>query len=533
MLPSTERDRFWLILLSLLAVYGHSLWGDYLHYDDVWLIRDNAFFKSPTWSSLGSIWFDTSSSTRLLLGAEYLPLRDTSVLLDIVLFGTAPQPMRVVNLSLYLLCGALCLLSLRKYVRPTWLADISAALFLLHPAHVESVAWIVGRKDLLGLVFFWAAALLYQSKSSFKSAGVAALLVLAQLSKFLFISAPLLLLILETMRTGAAPTKKLLRDLLVWAIPVFSVAMLQLAMARETGMVPEAGPSYHQQLLTMGPVWWGYLKSALFGTDLSIVHDVVPQHSFSLQVLGGYCSLAIVPLLLLLLARRCRGSLLRPWLAYACFIFPLVPASHLLAPIQNYQEDRYLLLSVLGVSLLWAELARWTQTRSIHLTKLGGALLFSWFCLNTGYRAHLFTSGQLLFEHATRHTSYSAEAPYQLGVILEEQGELTEALRAYHQALSRPDFPSAACRKATNNLGRLYARLGQLPVAENIYRRGTATWPQDPKLALNLAEIVWRSGREEEAKLLYEGVLRRFAGYQLARQNYQQHFPDSDVSKVR
>jgi tetratricopeptide (TPR) repeat protein len=211
------------------------------------------------------------------------------------------------------------------------------------------------------------------------------------------------------------------------------------------------------------------------------------------------------------------------WIAFACFCLPLIPVSQVFASIQNYHADRYLLLSVLGASLAWSIFVE-SLGHSPRVQKTLIAVLLGWLSLQTGYRAYLFAEPARLFRNATERTFYSGAPAYQWGVVLEEQGRLVEAIQLYDRAIRRPDAPSEAGRRATNNSARVYAQLSNLAQAERVLRKGRLLWPFDPKIAGNLAEIVWRSGRKREAKALFEQAMLEFPEYQVVKQNYGRHF---------
>lgn len=514
------------LLLALLAViYAPSTGGGFLGYDDHWMIEKSAFYKDAHLGSLGQIWFDLSKGTRLLLGVEYLLLRDSTVLFDVLLFGVSPQAMRVHNLLWYLVAAYFCVCAWRAALGQNYKSDFLAAFFLLHPAHAESVAWIIGRKDVVGLAFFWLALWTHVADRPRLRWLTAVFLACAQLSKFLFIAAPLLLLCMDVLRARLPTWRK---ALLVYGAPgvlCLSIALVQFNVARHTTMVEGLADPFVTRLVTMGPVWLGYLTSAFSGLGLNVMHETRVTSALSLEAALGYFWLGSWVTSALLRSWLSRDA--RPATGAAWFVLPLLPVSHLLVPIQNFQQDRYLLLSVMGAGLWYQELGRSSVLRSLSLLKvplsrlLAGGLL-TCFALLSFQRAYLFTDPIRLFSHATDHTRSSSKAPYQLGISYEQRAQEDLALRAYHLAIARSDDEFA--RRATNNLARIYARHGNYAQAEHFLRRGVSLWPTEPKLQSNLAEVLWLSGRRSEARVLYEQIISRFPDHQRSREKYQQHF---------
>jgi hypothetical protein len=175
------------------------------------------------------------------------------------------------------------------------------------------------------------------------------------------------------------------------------------------------------------------------------------------------------------------------WLvAVGFFLLPLLPVSQVIAPLQNRMADRYLWWSVMSLSVLLVWLvARWPR--------LGGALalgsLLSWTAL-TAERASLFGDSALVFEDATRKTTESGVAPYQLAMALEAQGEIERPRLAYEEVWRRTKGRDESSRRATNNLARLEARQGNFARAEAVLRRGLEHFPDDPVMQGNLVKVL-------------------------------------------
>lgn len=525
-----DRVRLAGILLCAFVIYAPSLSGGFLNYDDDWMVKSNAIYQSLEKHDFWTIWCDLSQATRLLLGAEYLPVRDTSVLLDVYLFGMSPQWMRTINLLWYLAASCFCVLSWRRLLGRSWPSDFIAAFFIFHPVHAESVAWIVGRKDVLGLAFFWAAVWVHHGPNKQGSRGMAriglvcGLLLLAQLSKFLFVTAPLLVVFMDYCGRKLSFSRKAVSQYGSYAFVCFGAALLQLHIGEVTTMVGARDIEQYERLLTMGPVWWGYFKSAFFGIDLNVMHDVLPRHEFFPDVALGYALVLLGCLGALYVALTSNQRLgVAGWF---CLLVPLLPVSQLIVPIQNFHEDRYLVLSVMGPGMMFADLINSGSFLAKHelRARILACSLLTFLGVHAAQRAWLFANPIRLFQDATAHSSYSSSAPYQLGLSYEHESYELDALRSYHQALTRPNSRSETTRRATNNLARLYAKQGNHAQAEHYLRRGRLAFPNDPKLLGNLAEVMWLSGRKVEARALYEDLVRRFPDYQRGRTLYLEHF---------
>jgi hypothetical protein len=283
-LPSHLRPAL-LLAFAVVAVYALSLRGGFLNYDDDWLIRDNPVFGRP--GGLRAIWTDVGSETRHQLGAEYLPVRDTLMWLQVRLFGPSPRALRAVSLALYLAAVLLLRAYLRRALDPR-LGEIAAWLFALHPVHVESVAWLAGQKDLAALVAVAAALFCYGRG---RRAAVPILTLAAVLSKSVAVVLPLLLL-LDDFLARRRPD---------WLVLSLSTAVVAAALAvhlhvgRVVAMLaPQPGGSRLATAATMGPVWLTYLARSFVPVGLSVQHEVTMRSAGNL--LGW---LAYVPLVAL------------------------------------------------------------------------------------------------------------------------------------------------------------------------------------------------------------------------------------------
>ena len=148
-------------LVAAAALYAPTIGRDLVNYDDPWLVRDNWIVTDPSWASLHKIWFELDSETRFTLGAEYLPVRDVSIMLDHVVWGHWYGGFHLTNLVLYLLAIALWFAALDGFGIDRRVLGLMAIVWALHPSHAESVAWIAERKGVLGAMLAGMAALAY------------------------------------------------------------------------------------------------------------------------------------------------------------------------------------------------------------------------------------------------------------------------------------------------------------------------------------------------------------------------------------
>jgi len=508
-----------LLVLSVFLVYLPSLGGGFLNLDDPWLIEDNPVFREPSWQALRMIWSDLSTDARLSLGAEYLPIRDTSVWLDAVCHGLAPGLMRLGNLVAYV-AALLCFRSvLRRALGATLAVEVAIFAFALHPVHVESVAWLAGRKDMLALLFIALALYVHAGASRLRPLIVPVLLVCAYLAKAQAVIAGGLL-VAHDLLARRRPDLSVYVPTLVTAI---MVALLHSHVGRLVGMTgaPIGGQRIYAAF-TLGEILSRYLGMLLWPTRLSVVYDVPDRLQLTfLGAVGFVLVFAWAGIGVALWRRRQEPAVLSAWL---WFVAPLLPVSQVLFPLQNRMADRYLLFSAFSLALLlWFAIERVpAKLRSLALGAAGLALLG--FGLVTFQRSNLFGDSALLFQDATEKTHASQLAPFQWGSALEDERNWPGAEAAYSEVLRRSSLATELGRRATNNLARSYARDNRFADAEKVLRVGRTRWPSDPKILSNLAIVCARQGNAAEALQLSADLQQRFPNFRPGQSSSSEYY---------
>jgi tetratricopeptide (TPR) repeat protein len=495
-----KRYAGWWLSALVLVVYLPSIPGDVLVYDDTWLVENNPVLRYSAAEAVHAIFFDLGLDTRLLLGAEYLPLRDASYWIDTEL-GFGPAAMRAEQLLIYL--GAVLLLraALLVNMRSRAVAEVASLCFALHPVHVESVAWLAGRKDVLALFFVAAALRTYEASGVGRWATIP-LLLGAHFSKSMSLIGGALLLG-QDLLAQRRPRWGLLSASALGALLAFAV---HRSVGMRVGMLggPLSGDAW-AVWGTMGHVWLRYLEALFWPPILTLTPDDVRQTSWDLGSVLGWGAIAGGLAVGVFLLRRGRPLVLTAWLWFAV---PLAPVSQVLVPLQNVMADRYLWLSVLGLGLLLG--AAWQASRAGAIAS--AAALGVWL-IGSAWRASLFGDGVALFERETR-VSRGALAPFLLAVTHQRRGDVPAAERAYRTALERPCGSSCdPIRQSSNALARLLVHDGRPAEAEPILRAARQRFPEAANVAFNLVKVLYRLGRVDEAEALYIESTTRFPEY--------------------
>jgi hypothetical protein len=501
----------WGLGLAIALVYAPTLGAGWLGYDDDWLVRDNPFLRAPSLEGLAAIWSAFDRRTRLALGAEYLPVRDTSVWIEALAFGPSPLAARVGNLAIY--AGA-CVLVRRWLLAlipgERAVAETAAWLFALHPVHAESVAWIAGRKDVLALFFTAGALAAYASaRAPLRRLLVPLLVALACLSKGVSVVLPLLLALYDLARRRRPDLVALGLSLLVAGLAL----ALHLRVGAQIGMIADLpGGSRSAALATMGPVFVRYLGIALGVVPGSLVHEVPVRAPGDPIAIAAW--LFLLALAALALGLACRGERL-PLVACGLFAFALAPVSQVVAPIQNRMADRYLLVAVLGPCLALALAAIRIAQRAGRIEAVLGAALLLVVPIGAlgALRARTFADPEALWSEAIERAPSSPIAPYQRAMLRRDAGDLAGAEADFREALARDGMRTEKGRRAANNLAILLAGTGRADEAIALLEQAVARYPHDPRVRHNLARLLARRGDTARADALEAEIARRFPTY--------------------
>ncbi|MEC8422853.1 MAG: hypothetical protein VX000_03685, partial [Myxococcota bacterium] len=386
----TARLRRWLwahparapILLAMLAalVWANTIHDGIVAYDTPWLVSDNPLLRNGDLGSLPAILWGMDTGTRLTLGAEYLPIRDLSVLLDFAIAGSDWAWHHGHNLFWYVLSCVLFLAVMADLFGARLRTFMGAVLYTVHPVHVESVAWLASRKDVLSLALFLAAIVLWRLRARWRPCLSLSVLcfALAYWSKNTAIVLPAVLGLYAVLHERVRPwSLSLLRDLLPFGLPALAGLGITLSLGDKVGMyaVPRADTALgllaiesQVVLQYFGMLAWPGQLTALYPepTLTDLAHPAV-QTAIIGAAAPAVLGIGIGPY--------------RPRLALgvAWFYLALLPVSQIV-PIQNLIADRYLLLPSAGAIVALAAALPDRDTRWDGPLLLGGtitAMVFS------------------------------------------------------------------------------------------------------------------------------------------------------------
>ncbi|HXD00829.1 MAG TPA: hypothetical protein VN048_15920 [Verrucomicrobiae bacterium] len=341
-------------ILLYAPVVGHS----FIDYDDADYVFDNPHVTTGL-STANLVW-----AFRTGFAANWHPLTWLSHMLDCQLFGLNPGPQHLVNALLHAVNTALLFFALARMTGQLWRSAFVAALFGWHPLHVESVAWIAERKDVLSTTFGFLTIVAYHSYTRHKNwrryALVALFFSLGLMAKPMLVTLPCVLLLLDYWPLRRFQPSMLnnqlltVRGLLVEKIPLFSLAaaacVITFLVQRASGAVVSIAsvplpPRLENGLLScfryLGKMVWpdGLMLPYMFGLDFN-----------PMIVLVAALALAALTFAAIRLGGRFQ-YLPVGWLWYLGTLMPVIGVVQV--GIQS-MADRYTYIPSIGVSILIA-----------------------------------------------------------------------------------------------------------------------------------------------------------------------------------
>ncbi len=505
-----ERTTWWpaaLIPLLALAAFAPGVHNQYVDWDDIFYIRDNALLVSP--DGLWRIWSSFDAP-------QYYPLTFTSYWLEYRIWGTWPTGYFVTNLLLHALNSLLVFGLARALGAGRGAAWLVGALFALHPVQVASVAWLAQRKNVLCGLFFFLAFLAYvrfcrRGGTAFYIGTVLAFAA-ALLSKTAAVTLPASLVLFEWLllkRRGWGPLRR--------AVPLILIA---LALGVVTILVERAGSpatvGVHPQPLAAAAAVWAYCGKVVWPATLVALY---PRWSVSTTAIVWWLP-AIVLVGAVVAVWRWRHTLgdLPVW-GLAHFLVTLlpclgiVPFGYLLhAPI----GDHFLYFALPGFFLaavcLGERAATWggmpaTGRGAVYV--LAGVVLVA-LGAKTWSQVQVWHDAQRLWSDTLAQNPNSALAHNQFGIALAAQNRLADALAQYREAARlNPRFWTARM-----NVGIALRDLGRLDEAVEEFRGIVKAAPRDAAAHYNLANALVRRGRSADAFAEFAEAVRlnpRFA----------------------
>ncbi len=504
------------IALLVAVSYFPALQGGFV-WDDV-IFSEEPVIHSP--AGLRSIWF---SPADIRNEGHYWPLVYTSFWLEHKVWGLNPVGYHAVNILLHL---GNCLLLWRLLARlaiPG--AVLIAAVFAVHPLHVESVAWIIERKDLLSALCYLTAVHTWvrfdESPGPGRYALALVLFAAGLLCKSVVVTLPVALLILHWWRREKIAPVDLLRLAPFVAVGVgITLADLAFYASREP---LELGYSLVERALIAARALWFYAGKLVWPVDLAVIYPLWEIDARALPAWAYLAGAAALAAALWLARRRIGRGPLAGALLFAVTLAPVLGFIDYGYMQFSFVADRFQYLACIGVLTvligaaahgmrrLPSGMRRLPEAARMAAAGLAVALVLGLAAL-TWRQAGVYRDEVTLFSHVVALNPQARDAHLNLGNALIEAGRNEDGVAASRIAVEqRPDSADAY-----SNLGLALMNLGRFDEAGEALSRARALDPTHQSALQNSAELLRKQGRYEAAVDAYRAVLRRDDGYALA-----------------
>ncbi len=479
-------------LALLAAIFAQTLSFQFVQFDDPEYVINNVMVRQGL-TGPGLAWAFSS-----LYFGNWHPLTLVSHMLDVSLFGLQAGPALWHSALLHGISSLLVYFYLLRIGARWWLAALGSLIFLAHPLHVEPVAWVAGRKEVLCGLFYLAGLLAYdQYRRSASAAAYLAVLVcagLALLAKPVAVTLPVVLLALDACLYRVGPRRALLEKapllLMSLAVGLATVA----AQSEAGGMSGLDVHSLELRLANTAVNYATYLWQFFYPLRLAVFYPLVDQHPAWLLAISGLVLLGLV-LLGAWGLRHCRLAAA----GVALYLIALLPVIGLTQAGLHAHADRYMYLPLLGLLMVLAGLLELVPPPQQRLAG-SAAVLFAGLCgvlsyWQTGYwenRGTLFTrvlavSGPTYIAHLMLADEYRDRGEFDLA-----RGH---AQLAYQMEPERP-YGLAA-------MGDIAVREGNLQDAEQYYLAAVSISRESPFMLNRIGELWVLQGREDQALELF------------------------------
>ena len=495
-----------LLAAATLAVYIRVAHYDYVFYDDDAYVYANPAIKARL----------TLASLKWAFGlhlGNWHPVTWLSYLIEITLFGMNAGHFHVVNVLLHVGSTILLFLALYRMTGKPWRCAMVAAIFALHPLHVESVAWVAERKDVLSTFFEMIALLLYalyvERRSVRRYVALCLAFTLGVLSKPMLVTFPVILLVLDfwPLRRIEWPVAwSKVRPVALEKAPLFVIALiasfLTVVAQKDFGTVATLGGMPVSTRIANAAIGYAmYLKMAFWPTGLGVLYPyVAPQEK--LATIG---LMVLVPIsFLVLLSVRKQPYMLSGWLWYLLMLMPVIGIVQVGA---QSRADRYMYVPLVGLALalVWFVGDLVEGRRNLRMAAaVASAVVLIALSIATWKQVGYWKDSRTLFEHTIAVTDRNSIMMNNLGVIVSNAGDHDRAIRLYANAIAID--PGYAVAYA--NFGYEMLHAGMLESARPLLQKAIKLKPDLPGALLDLGIVEENTRQYDQAISHFEAALK-------------------------
>lgn len=514
-----------LLVILTLAVFWQILGFDFVDFDDMDYVVNN-FHLQQGFTPHNVVW-----AMRTFACGNWHPMVWISLLIDHELSGMDPMVYHLSNLLLHLANALLLFWILRRMTGSVWRSAFVAALFAVHPTHVESVAWVSERKDVLSALFWmltiWAYMGYVKKPGIGKYVLMTVVFIIGLMSKLMLASLPIVLLLLDLWPLGRLDAKNMASSIRRLAFEKIPLVVITAGVTIITFVAQRSGRMVQSMEMVTAASrienffagYFHYLVKAAFPVKLGILYPYI--HSRPIWEVAGMALLLIAITVFTIRAWKTHPYLAVGWL---WFIITMLPVIGLVKLGKESYPDRYTYVPLIGLFIMvaWGAAAIVARMGRPWLRYATGvlAIVIVCCCAVLSYnQAGYWKNNMALFGHAVEVSPdssnarmyyasilnqngdwqsaevqinkaieldpKSAEAYFTYGVMLEQHGLQDKAMRQYEEAIRV--YPKLS--EAHNNLGMALVNRGKLDEGKSHYEAALSAMPNLAPARINLAAI--------------------------------------------
>lgn len=511
------------IILSALIIglYWQVRDHDFINLDDAAYVTDNDLVKQ------GLNIKGTAEAFITTQACNWHPLTWMSHMMDIELFGMNPGMHHLINLIFHTLNVLLLFLILQYMTDAMWKSAAVAALFAIHPLHVESVAWIAERKDVLS-TFFWmltmASYIWYMRHKSYKAYFVMLFCyTLGLLSKPMLVTLPFVLLLLDfwplkrwiisheeatinkipDYSSSSKKYKTGLTKLITEKIPLFLLSLISCAITlhAQRGAITSLNLTLITRISNAVNSYVIYLGKTIWPFDLTVFYPFYPITP--LRAILCAVILCLISLSVLMTVKKL-PYLIVGWFWYLGTMIPVIGIVQIGG---QSMADRYTYIPLVGIFIMvvWGLtdlIERWRLSKST--LRISSAVVLILLSARTYDQVGLWKNSETLCRHALEINPDNYVAHCDLALVLKKKGDVNGAITHYKEVLR---LNPTSC-VAHNNLGTLLSQKGR---TDEGIQHLLAALKVNPHLAdtyYNLGIVYYQSGNSRKATEYFQKALR-------------------------
>jgi len=508
----TKNHIFWkktvivfFLIASTLALYWQVSEFDFVGYDDstyIALAAKDLSLKTIIWS------FTT------LEFANWHPLTWLSLILDYNLYGPNASGYHITNLLFHIINTLLLFFLLNKLTGTLYRSAFVAALFALHPLHVESVAWVSERKDVLSAMFWlltmWAYVEYSQKPKLLTYLTIIILFSLGLMAKPMLVTLPFVLLMMDYWplnRTSFRPScfvnkinmlSHSASFLVLEKAPLFilsfaSSTITYIAQQKSNAISSLINISFSHRILNAIKSYAVYLEKTFWFQDLMVFY-IYPKTFNGLEIAGAILFIVSTTLLAVALLRRA------PFVPFGWFWYlgTLIPVIGLIQAGSQAMGDRYTYIPLIGIFIIIS----WGTMHVLEKIRYGKplfAFIAVFFLTTTSFAAYhqiaIWKNSITLFKHAVKLNWKNYQACNLLGVAIERLGDDDEALHYYIMAL----ISNSKYVPAIVNIGNILHKHERFDEAAQTYLKALEINPKAVEAEYNLGSTLLKMNRLPDA----------------------------------